>query len=478
MTASADPNRETTAPAVAMATTDPTIVASVRAALGESGATLEVVPSLDSLEGIAGRGDVDVILIDANLLPRNPVRFVRTLSRSQASSPLLIISTREAASAAYDLIAHGASDVLQRGLHPVEVRLRIRQAVESREMAMHLANLEEEITERSRKSFNERTLVSRSRAMARLSDTVQRVSKMRTTVLIRGESGVGKELVARALHFSSPRNEAPFIAINCAALPHHLIESELFGHERGAFTGAVSRRAGKFELAHRGTLFLDEVGETDLPTQAKLLRVLEQQEFMRVGGSRPVRVEVRLVAATNSDLEEMVREGKFREDLYYRLKVVTLDVPPLRERREDIPELAQTFLERICRQNQLPPRRLTASALDALVRYPWPGNVRELMNTLEAVVVATNSDTIDLEHLPAQATERSLTGTSGAAQLAGRSLAEIEAEAIRSTLALVDGSRTEAARLLGVSIRTLRRRIREFGLDQVIPPKPGRPAAR
>jgi DNA-binding NtrC family response regulator len=298
---------------------------------------------------------------------------------------------------------------------------------------------------------------------------------MRTTVLILGESGVGKELVARTVHFRSPRLDAPFIALNCAALPPHLIESELFGHERGAFTGAISRRAGKFELAHRGTLFLDEIGETDMPTQAKLLRILEQQEFMRVGGSRPVRVDVRLVAATNADLERLVREGRFREDLYYRLKVLTLQVPPLRDRREDIPDLAETFLVQVCRNNHLRPRRLTEAALAALCRYPWPGNVRELMNTLEALVVSTPAETLDEEHLPPPV--RAGVSAAGARSRAvvGSSLKDVEAETIRQTLSAMQGSRTRAAEALGIGLRTLRRRIQELGLDRELPPRPGRP---
>ncbi|MDQ7087491.1 MAG: sigma-54 dependent transcriptional regulator [Acidobacteriota bacterium] len=276
------------------------------------------------------------------------------------------------------------------------------------------------------------------------------------------------------MHFRSPRAQAPFVAINCAALPPHLIETELFGHERGAFTGAVSRRAGKFELAHSGTLFLDEIGETDVATQAKLLRVIETQEFMRVGGSRTLRVDVRLVAATNADLERMVREGRFREDLYYRLKVVTLEVPPLRQRREDIPELVTTTLEELCRTNHLRLRRITDKALDTLRRYPWPGNVRELINTLEAVVVSTAAETIDVEHLPA-AIRGGLSPAVPLRDMAGRSLRDIEAEAIRATLSATGGSRTRAAEMLGISVRTLRRRIRELGLQQLMPPRPGRP---
>ncbi|MDH3284904.1 MAG: sigma-54 dependent transcriptional regulator [Acidobacteriota bacterium] len=460
---------------VAIASEDARLTESLEQICRGAGQIVVATESLEGLDHSLDAQDVDIVLLDADLLARGGKRTLRQLASREDPAPILLVASETAPQSGYDLVARGVRDVVQRPPHPTELHLRINQAVDTRDLELHLANLEEEITERSRKSFNARALVNRSPAMHDLSETLQRVSKLRTTVLIRGESGVGKELAARALHFNSPRREAPFIAINCAAMAPHLIESELFGHERGAFTGAVSRRAGKFELAHRGTLFLDEVAETDLPTQAKLLRILEQHEFMRVGGSRPVRVEVRLVAATNADLEALVREGRFREDLYYRLKVVTLVVPPLRDRREDIPELVETFLGRICKQNQLRPRRVTASALAALCRYPWPGNVRELMNTLEAVVVATPSETIDVEGLPTTVQSMTTVPKFSPRQLAGRTLKDIEADAIRATLAAVSGSRTEAAKLLGIGLRTLRRRIRDLELSEELPPRPGRP---
>jgi DNA-binding NtrC family response regulator len=423
----------------------------------------------------AGNSTPDLVLIDFDLIEADPPAGLARLEELAESPAVVLVASSHDPSLAYEAMVHGATDVVHRPPESAELRLRIRRALETRDVGLHLASLEDEITERSRRSFSDRILVARSSAMRALAGTIDRVARMRTTVLVLGESGVGKELVARTIHFRSPRLEGPFIALNCAALPPHLIESELFGHERGAFTGAVSRRAGKFELAHRGTLFLDEIGETDIPTQAKLLRVIEQQEFMRVGGSRPVRVDVRLVAATNADLERRVREGRFRDDLYYRLKVVTLDVPALRERREDIPDLAETFLLQVCRNNQLRPRRLTAEALEALCRYPWPGNVRELLNTLEAVVVATPSETIDLEHLPAPLQTGGAAAIPKPRVLAGRSLKDIEAESIRSTLHAVSGSRTRAAELLGIGVRTLRRRIRELGIDRQLPARPGRP---
>jgi DNA-binding NtrC family response regulator len=438
--------------------------------------SLRFAPDLPTVEALRSPESPDVILVDGRLLgDRTDDSFDRLLAESDVT-PLLVIAPSEHLGDAFTLLERGGYDVLARPPHPLELRHRVARALEARELGAHLATLEDAISERSRRSYSSRTLVVRSSAMRQLCETAERVAAMRSTVLILGESGVGKELVARNIHFNSPRADAPFIAINCAAMPPHLIESELFGHEKGAFTGAVNQRAGKFELAHGGTVFLDEIGETDLSTQAKLLRVIENHEFMRVGGSRPINLDVRLVAATNADLEQLVQDKRFREDLYYRLKVVTLRVPPLRERRQDIGELVETTLEEICRENRLRPRRITARALDAFRRYPWPGNVRELRNTIEAVVVASASETIDIQDLPTTL-QRGTPNVNGSSEsgLAGRPLRDVESEAIRATLALNDGSRTDAAKQLGIGVRTLRRRIKDLGIDRDSPPRPGRP---
>ncbi|MBP7146297.1 MAG: sigma-54-dependent Fis family transcriptional regulator [Acidobacteria bacterium] len=445
---------------------------------GQLGHRSTLVSDVHRLREVILPGSVDVVLLDVEQLGNEPRDVLRLASPAEDGPAVVLIADSADPHRAYDLLSEGATDVIHRPPHSGELSLRIARAVEARDLGLHLASLEDEITERSRRSFMDRIVVARSPAMRSLADTIERVARMKTTVLVTGESGVGKELVARTIHFRSPRLDGPFIALNCAALPHHLIESELFGHERGAFTGAISRRAGKFELAHRGTLFLDEIGETDPSTQAKLLRVLEVQEFMRVGGSHPVRVDVRLVAATNADLERLVAEGRFRGDLLYRLKVVTLRVPPLRERREDIPDLVETFLLQICRDNHLRPRQLTPEAFDALCRYPWPGNVRELLNALEAVVVASPGETIGLEHLPPNIQAGGVAPAGRAVPANGPSLRELEAETIRATLQAVGGSRTRAARMLGIGVRTLRRHVQRLGLDREHPPRPGRPRRR
>jgi DNA-binding NtrC family response regulator len=460
---------------IAVVVRDAAVSREVERQCRQMGHRVVVLPDLTGLARLGPDLTPDLVLLDFAQLGAEPAAVLAPLTRGDDAPSVILVAAPSETGAAWNLLDRGAADVVHRPPHPQELRLRVARTLEARDLGMHLASLEEEITERSRRSFSDRILVARSEAMRALVETIGRVARMRTTVMVLGESGVGKELVARTIHFRSPRLDGPFIALNCAALPPHLIESELFGHERGAFTGAISRRAGKFELSHRGTLFLDEIGETDLPTQAKLLRVLEQQEFMRVGGSRPVRVDVRLVAATNADLERLVREGRFREDLYYRLKVVTLHVPPLRERREDIPDLAETFLIQVCRNNHLRPRRLTAEALAALCRYPWPGNVRELMNTLEALVVSSPAETLDAEHLPPPVQSGASASVARSRAVVGSSLKDVEAETIRQTLSAMQGSRTRTAEALGIGLRTLRRRIQELGLDRELPPRPGRP---
>jgi DNA-binding NtrC family response regulator len=285
-------------------------------------------------------------------------------------------------------------------------------------------------------------------------------------VLIVGESGTGKELVAAALHQASPRRSERFLAINCGAIPSDILESELFGHERGAFTGAVTRKIGKFELAHKGTMFLDEISELYPELQVKLLRVLEQRQVMRVGGSEVIDVDFRLIAATNRDLEREVVEGRFREDLYYRLKVVTLRIPPLRERTDDIPRLAEHFLEVFCAEHGKPAKRLSAEALEVLRRHPWPGNVRELRNVLEATVIFHDGPEIRLVDFPAEVRDGAALSAAGApVQPASgdlRSMAEIERHAILETLERTGGHRARAADLLDIGLRTLQRKLKEY----------------
>jgi two-component system NtrC family response regulator len=299
--------------------------------------------------------------------------------------------------------------------------------------------------------------------MQEVLSVVRRVAPSDATVLIRGESGTGKELIARAIHYASPRAARALVKVNCAALAESLLEAELFGHEKGAFTGAVAARKGRFELADGGSLFLDEIGDLPAHLQVKLLRVLQEREFERVGSSRPIKVDVRLLAATHRNLEALVREGRFRDDLYYRINVVTIPLPALRERREDLPPLIDHFLRVFAEKNGKRIRGLTREARDALLRYDYPGNVRELENLIERAVVLTRDDVIGLGDLPLTVEAQPAEPEGGAGLVAA--VEGIERRMIREALAKADGTQTRAAELLGISERVLRYKLKKYGLS-------------
>lgn len=384
---------------------------------------------------------------------------MRSLKRQAGPSPVMLLTSPNRIDAAVRALRHGAADYLIRPPDPVELKTRLQRILDRRDLNSRLAFFHDELSKRA----TAKKIEAHSPAMKSVVDRFLRVAPSRSTVLISGESGVGKELVARSIHFNSPRRERAFIALNCAAMPVNLIESELFGHEKGSFTGAHARVRGKFEIAHRGSLFLDEIGEMDRGTQAKLLRVLDHKEFMRVGGHQTIRVDVRLIAATNANLEDMVQEGTFRKDLYYRLKVVSLLVPPLRERRLDIPYLIDTFLDELSGSNAVQRRNVSPDALAALTDHAWPGNVRELKNLLESLLVTTDGDEIGIEDLP-----RSVRGPRAEVEaselVAGTTLEQMERALIRRTLEHTGGNRTHSAALLGIGVRTLQRKMQAYDI--------------
>jgi DNA-binding NtrC family response regulator len=383
---------------------------------------------------------------------------------------ILMITGHGSVESAVDAMKRGADDYLTKPVDLFELRKRASAIVEKRLLSRRVVELESRLGEKFGK------LISRSKPMEALFRQMELVAPTRSNVLIVGESGTGKELVANALHENSPRKDARFLPINCAAIPSEILESELFGHERGSFTGATGRKIGKFELADKGTLFLDEIGELPLEMQVKLLRVLETREFMRVGGTDTIKVDIRLVAATNSDLEAAVERGSFRSDLYYRLKVVTLRIPPLRERREDIPLLANHFLAMFAKENDREGMKFAPDAMRAIVNARWEGNVRELRNLVESVVVLTPTTEIRVEDLPeelgrfesgeftsptADAATVALAATTGTS---GLTMDEIERRAILDALDRTGGNRTQAAEMLGIGLRTLQRKLKEYKL--------------
>lgn len=362
----------------------------------------------------------------------------------------------------------GAYDCLSKPVNLDELEVKIKKALRSR--SLESENVE--LRQRLDKKFGLEHIIGTSPPMKNVFEMIQQVAGSRATVLITGASGTGKELVAHAVHQLSPRKNGPFVAVHCAALATNLLESELFGHERGAFTGAVERRQGRFELADGGTLFLDEIGEIDPQVQVKVLRVLEERSFERVGGQKTLTTDVRLIAATNRDLAAMVKESKFREDLYFRLNVVTIHMPPLRERNEDIPILVDHFLKEYARENNKPKLEVTQDAMNALLTYSWPGNVRELRNYIERAVVMSKGDKITLRELPTEVRE-SLNGDENGRMSAARivksemTIEEAEKQMIIRALKETNGNRTEAAKRLGISRRTLHRKLHVFNLNDL-----------
>jgi two-component system response regulator HydG len=362
---------------------------------------------------------------------------------------------------AVEALRAGAFDYLTKPLDIEELKILVEKALEHYHLREENLTLKERLGDR----FDFSKIIGKSTKMKELFELLSQVAPTDATVLILGESGTGKELVANALHHNSARSGAPFIKVACAALPETLLESELFGHERGAFTGAVARREGRFQAAHGGSIFLDEVGEMSAATQAKLLRVLQEKEFEPLGSSRTIKVDVRVIAATNKDLAGEVREGRFREDLYYRLNVVPVLLPPLRERKEDIPALALHFFSIYREKNRKELKEISGKALDLFIRYDWPGNIRELENCIERSVIMARGEVVapaDLPpHIQALAQEKQDQNISFPA---GISLAEVEKALILKTLEDTGGNRSRAAEILGINRRTLQIKLKEYGV--------------
>ena len=402
----------------------------------------------------------DVVVSDMKMPGLDGQALLEQVRAIQPDTIYIIVTAFGAIDSAVEAMRRGAYDFLTKPVHVDRLSLIIRKALQTRDLGRENEELRRQLGERT----SLRNIVGRSPQMLSLLSTVQQVAASDATVLIQGESGTGKELIAQALHRTGKRVAGPFVGISCAALPETLLEDELFGHEKGAFTGADRRRAGCFELAHDGTLFLDEIGDVSLGTQAKLLRVLEERSFQRVGGAETIRVDVRLVAATNSDLEKHVAEGTFRPELYYRVKVVTLRVPPLRERLEDIPLLVNHFLLGLTKRHDKAIKGVDASAMRILTAYAWPGNVRELRNCVEEMVVLAKKDVLTEEDVPASLATFDSSGHAFTVQ-AGVPLSDIERQAILHTLNLVSGNKRKAAELLGIGAATLYRKMGEYGLE-------------
>ena len=406
----------------------------------------------------------DLVLMDVRMIKVSGIEALERIKAFNPAIPIIIMTAYSSVETAVDALKKGAYDYLTKPFDFDKLRITMERAMEH----LHLKEENRRLKERLDKQFDRRQIIGHSRAMMQLLETVSHVAPSEATVMIIGESGTGKELIAGALHFNSPRQTGPFIKINCAAITETLLESELFGHEKGAFTGADRRKEGRFVQAHGGSLFLDEVSEMPVTMQIKLLRVLQERELTRVGGSSVVAVDVRLIAATNRDLPERIRRGLFREDLYYRLNVVSLELPPLRNRKEDIPLLANRFLKMFTKKNLKPLKGFTPQAMDSLIRHDWPGNVRELMNAVERGVVLARSEFITESDLsfPSQTDpglEKQALSEKHPVDIA-RPLEAVEKEHILKMLDAMDSNKSEAARRLGITRKTLHKKLKKYGV--------------
>ncbi len=434
---------------------------------------------------------IDAAVVDLRMPRLDGAGLLRKISADWPGIPVIILTGHGTIGDAVRAIRNGAYDFLTKPVNLDHLSAVLRRALEHQRLSRHNDALRVQLADSERKlrTAADSGITAKSKAMQDIMRTVDRIAESDATVLVTGESGVGKELVAEAIHTASQRSGEPLIKVHCAALSDTLLESELFGHEKGAFTGAIHQRKGRFELADGGSIFLDEIGEINATTQVKLLRVLQERAFERVGGERTITVDTRIIAATNRDLQQEMQEGNFREDLYYRLNVVHINIPPLRERREDLPELIQVSLEQISgtgggRGARGVPRRLTPQALAALQAYHWPGNIRELRNALESAAVMSPDSLIGVEHLPrsiVRSEGRVPTGGTGSGAVAqggaesagdgviipgGATIAEAERLLILAALDAARGNKTRAAAALGIQRATLYNKMRDYGITE------------
>ncbi|MDO9211401.1 MAG: sigma-54 dependent transcriptional regulator [Deltaproteobacteria bacterium] len=402
----------------------------------------------------------DVVLTDIRMIDVDGMEVLRAYRQKSPDSIIIMMTAFGSIETAIRAIKEGAYDYVSKPFKLDEIKLTIRRALEQKRLLQENLFYRQELITK----YKLENIVGRSPQMLQVYKTVARVAESRSTVLIAGESGTGKELVARAIHFNSPRSSKPYVAVDCGSLAETLLESELFGHVRGAFTGAVTNKKGLFEEADNGTCFLDEVGDISLAMQAKLLRVIQEHEIKRVGGTETTKIDVRIIAATNKNLEELVAEKKFREDLFYRLNVVSIHLPPLRERLDDIPFLADHFLRKYAAENEKPVSRISAEVLDLLLRYQWPGNVRELENVIERALTLSPHSLILPEDLPRRlrVEPSEISATSLPSQV---SLTELEKIYIKKVLEETGGNKKRAADILGIDRRTLYRMAARYGIS-------------
>lgn len=411
--------------------------------------------ALDALDG----AEAELVITDLKMPGIGGMELLRRVKERWPDTEVVVMTAYGSIDTAVEAMRRGAYDYLMKPLERERFPLVVEKALEHHALTSENKQLRDRLETRTR--FDQ--MVGDSAPMQRVYNLVEMVAGSDVTVLLTGASGTGKELVARAIHHKSMRANGPFVTLNCGALPENLFESELFGYEKGAYTGAMATKAGRFELAHEGTLLLDEVGELSVKSQVDFLRVLETKEFRRLGGTKVIRVDTRIIAATNRNLEEAVKEGDFREDLYYRLNVVPIRLPALRDRAEDIPLLVETFLGEFAVRHHRERKSVSRDAMQLLRLYAWPGNIRQLRNLMERLVITVKEGIVQPDHLPEEIRASELDQRTITIRL-GRSLEDIEREVIRRTLVEVTNHREKAARLLGISLRTLQYKIKEYGI--------------
>lgn len=403
---------------------------------------------------------VDLMITDVVMPKMGGLELLESVKGLRPETEVIVISAQGTIEKAVQAMKLGAFDFIEKPINPRVISLLAERALEKQTLILQNRDLRSQLEDK----FHFRNIIGRSEKMVKIFELIRHIALYDSSVLIIGESGTGKELIANAIHYNSPRAAMPFIKVSCASLSEGIIESELFGHERGAFTGAIASRKGRFEMAHQGTLFLDEVEDIPLSTQIKLLRVLQEGEFERVGGNKTLKVNIRIIAASNRDLQEAVRNSAFREDLYYRLNVVNIKLPPLRERKEDIPFLIQFLTEKFNKKYKMKVKGVSQRSMNLLMDYSWSGNVRELENTIESALVINTPEVLDIQHLPPEI--RDFKDEQGVIPFKiGTSLEDIEREMLLQTLKATKGNKQKAAKLLGINVRTIHRKMEEIQGD-------------
>jgi DNA-binding NtrC family response regulator len=400
---------------------------------------------------------IDLVITDVVMPRMDGIELLEAVKRLRPETEVIVISAQGTIEKAVQAMKLGAFDFIEKPINPRVISLLVERALEKQTLILQNRDLRSRLEDK----FHFKNIIGRSEKMVKIFELIRHIAPYDSSVLIIGESGTGKELIANAIHYNSPRASMPFIKVSCASLSEGIIESELFGHEKGAFTGAIASRKGRFELAHQGTLFLDEVEDIPPATQIKLLRVLQEGEFERVGGNKTIRTNIRIIAASNRDLQEGVKGGLFREDLYYRLNVVNIKLPPLRDRREDIPFLVNFFIEKYNEKYHMKVKGISQKAMNFLSDYEWTGNVRELENTIESILVINSPEVIDIQHLPQEMRDVGERPEVISIKI-GTPLEEVEKEMVIQTLKATKGNKRKAARLLGINVRTIHRKIEEI----------------